>query len=393
MKASIIIVGDEILKNRVLEDNSTIISSLLLRKGYEITGKFIVGDNFKNIDRVLQMSLKVSNLIIITGGLGPTVDDITLRAVGRSLKRRIVFSEEIYDKISKKMKANSEILKKQSLTINGSKVFENGAGIAFCHLVVYKGIRIFLLPGVTREVRWITDNILDKVISKREVKKEYNIKIFDTTEIQVYQVLKENFDIETLSNIHFYPTFGFIDLYFSKKGVLTFLKNKFKEKCLQSYGKELNLYLKGELEKKNLTLSVAESCTGGFLSKYLTDIKGSSKFFLGGVVVYSNSSKNKILKIDRRLLEKYGAVSSEVGEMMAKSCSKIFESDISVSITGIAGPSGGSIEKPVGTVFISTFYKDRLKSKKYLFSGSRDIIRQKSVNLSIFSILRRIQDE
>uniref|UniRef100_A0A7C3ND81 Nicotinamide-nucleotide amidohydrolase family protein n=1 Tax=candidate division WOR-3 bacterium TaxID=2052148 RepID=A0A7C3ND81_UNCW3 len=393
MKASIIIVGDEILKNRIVERNSTIISNLLLKKGYFITGKYFVGDNFKNINRVLHLSIKDSKIIVITGGLGPTVDDITLSAVAKSLKRKLVFSEKIYEKISKKMKADNKILIRQSLTISGSKIFENGAGIAFCHSIVYKGVKIFLLPGVTREVEWITDNVLEKVIPNRAVRKEYNIKIFDTTETQIYQLLKEEFDSKTISDIHFYPIFGFIDLYFSKKEILKFLKNKFKGKFLETDAKDLNLYLKGELEKKNLKLSVAESCTGGLLSKYLTDIEGSSKFFLGGVVVYSNGSKNSILKVDRKLLEKYGAVSSEVAEMMAKNCSKIFRSDISVSITGIAGPSGGSIEKPVGTVFISTFYKNRLQTEKYVFNGSRDIVRQKSVNLSIFSILRRIKNE
>ncbi|MEJ5307906.1 MAG: nicotinamide-nucleotide amidohydrolase family protein [candidate division WOR-3 bacterium] len=395
MKVSILIVGDEILKNRVTESNSKIISDFFIKKGYDVIGKFIVGDDYKNIDKILKFSLKNSNFIVITGGLGPTPDDITLDAVARSLKREVIFSEEIFRKVSQKMKNVSEdIVKKQSRIIEGSKVFENEAGIAFCHFLKSGKVKIFLLPGVVREVEWIVVNILEKLIPDQQKKEEeYNLKIFNTTESYIYQVLKEKFNSKRLSNVHFYPSFGFIDLFFPDKEILKFLKIKFSNNFLETGTKNLVLYLKEEFERKNLTLSVAESCTGGFLAKRLTDIEGSSSFFLGGVVVYSNDSKNVLLRVDEKILKKYGAVSKEVSFVMAKNCAKIFNSDLSVSITGIAGPSGGSVEKPVGTVFISTFYRDIVKTEKYIFTGSRDIVRQKSVNLSMFSILRRIKDE
>lgn len=394
MKVSIIIVGDEILKNRVIENNSSIVSNFFLRKGFDIIGKFIVGDDHRIIDRVLKDSLKDSNFIVITGGLGPTPDDITLDAVAKSLKRKVVFSREIFEKVSKKMKNVSyEIIKKQSKMIEGSKIFENKAGIAFCHFLKFGKVKIFLLPGVVREVEWIVENIFENLIPDQKGKIEYNLKIFNTTESYIYQVLKEKFDSKDLSNIHFYPSFGFIDLFFSNKDILNFLKKKFNKSFLETGSKNLVLYLKEELERRNLTLSVAESCTGGFLAKKLTDVEGSSKIFLGGVVVYSNESKKNLLKIDEKLLRKYGAVSNEVAILMAKNCAKIFNSDLSISITGIAGPSGGTFEKPVGTVFISTFYRNKVETEKYLFSGNRDVVRQKSVNLSIFSLLRRINDE
>lgn len=394
MKVSIIIVGDEILKNRVCESNSFILSDFFIKKGYDVIGKFFVGDDYKSIDRILKFSLENSDFIVITGGLGPTPDDLTIDAVAKSLKRKVVFSKEIYKKVSVKIKnIDEEIIKRQSRTLDGAKIFENKAGIAFCHLLEFHHAKIILLPGVVREVEWITKNVIENLIPNKKKTVEYNIKIFDTTESYIYQVLKEKFDSRKLSNMHFYPSFGFIDLYFFDKDILKFLKRKFNKKILETGTKSLDSYLKKELEKKNLTVSIAESCTGGFLAKKLTDNEGSSKFFLGGLVVYSNKSKNNLLKVDKKLLEKYGAVSREVSSVMAKNCAKIFNSDISVSITGIAGPSGGSKEKPVGTVFISTFYKDKIKTEKYLFSGSRDVIRQKSVNLSIFSILRRIKDE
>ncbi|MEO0234984.1 MAG: nicotinamide-nucleotide amidohydrolase family protein [candidate division WOR-3 bacterium] len=394
MKVSIIIVGDEILKNQITESNSSIISNFFIRKGYEIVGKFIVGDNYRSIDHVLKILLKDSNFIIITGGLGPTPDDITLDAVASSLRRKVVFSEEIFRKASKKMKnVSDDIINRQSRIIEGSKIFENKAGIAFCHFLKYGKVKIFLLPGVVREVEWIIENVLENLIPDKKITVEYNLKIFNTTESYIYQVLKEKFDSKRLSKVHFYPSFGFIDLFFPDRDILKFLKIKFNKDFLETGSKSLVVYLKEELKKRNLSLSVAESCTGGFLAKKLTDVEGSSSFFLGGVVVYSNESKKNLLKVDQRLLKQYGAVSEEVSSNMAKNCAKIFKSDISVSITGIAGPSGGSVEKPVGTVFISTFYKGKVETEKYLFSGSRDVVRKKSINLSMFSILRRIKDE
>lgn len=391
MKASIIIVGSEIIKNRVEEKNSTILSLMLLKKGYRIEGKFFVGDDRKKIADILKYSIKRSELILITGGLGPTPDDITIPSVASALRKKVVLSDPILKDLKKRFKNfPDDILKKHSFVIEGSKNFKNEMGLCYCQLIEFKGRKIFLLPGVVKEVLWITENILKEKITGYRKTKEYNLKIFNFTEGEILKVLEGEFSKRDIVGIQFYPSSGFIDIFLQDKSVFKFLKKRFKENCLDTRGKSLNIFLRDLMVKKKLTLSVAESCTGGFLSKIITDVSKSSKFFLGGVVTYSDRSKNGILGIEKKILKKFSSVSEIVSKKMAVNCSRIFSSNISLSITGYAGPDGGSLNTPVGTVFISTFYKNHVKTEKFIFTGDRETIRTKSVNLALFMILRSI---
>jgi len=394
MKASIIIVGSEMIKNRVEEKNSTILSQMLLKKGYRIDGKFFVEDDRKKIADILKYCMNRSELILITGGLGPTPDDLTIPSVASALRKKVVLSNRILNDLKKRFKnLPDDALKKHSLVIEGSKNFKNDVGLCYSQLIKFKGGKIFLLPGVVKEVLWLTENVLKKEIGSYRKTKEYNLKIFNSTEVEILKVLEDQFLKSDVSRIQFYPSYGFIDVFLEDKNIFEFLKKRFKENCLDTRGKSLNLFLRDLMLKKKLTLSIAESCTGGFLSKVITDVSKASKFFLGGVVTYSDRSKKGILGIEKMILEKFSSVSEIVSKKMAVNCSKIFCSNISLSITGYAGPDGGNSNTPVGTVFISIFYKNDVKTEKFIFTGDRETIRTKSVNLALFMILRSILNE
>ena len=351
--AGILTIGNEILQGYTLDLNSI----------KEKINKFIIKDY---------------HYIFITGGLGPTHDDVTKQALLELFGSKLLFLEDRHNKLTKKF--DKKISKCQSEILEISKPIENNIGTALGMYINFKKSKIIVLPGVPLEMKEMLNSYFksDNLI----LKKDKNILTINTFGIYETKLSDKMQNIINKYKNKIY--FSFLPSYDGVRIRAKILENSnidsLKEEIMiliheyaYSYDditlEEIILNL---LVKNNLTLSLAESCTGGLISKSITDISGASKFFVGSLVAYSNSIKNNFLDIPNNVIDKYGAVSSEISELMATNITKKFKSDVGLSCTGISGPNGGSKEKPVGTVYISIKFLDQLLTKKFNFRLDRN---------------------
>ena len=379
--AGILTIGNEILQGHTLNLNSHHISKELTVRNIDVTIQLTVPDVISKVkEKIDKFIVKDYDYIFITGGLGPTHDDVTKKSLLELFNCRLIFLEERHNKLMKKFQ-KKDIPKSQSEILEISKPIENNIGTALGMYINFKKSKIVILPGVPLEMKQMlnfyfkSDNLLVDT-NKRSLTINtfgiYETKLSDKMQNiitkykdQIYFSFLPSYDgvrvrakILENSNIH---------INFLKQEIMSVL-----HEYVYSYDDiTLEETILNLLVKNNLTLSLAESCTGGLISKNITDISGSSKFFVGSLVAYSNSIKNNFLDVPNNVIDKYGAVSQEVSELMATNISKKFKSDIGLSCTGISGPNGGTKEKPVGTVYISIKFLDKLLTKKFNFRLNR----------------------
>jgi len=400
MRVEVINIGSELLFNRVNTDIN-LISRILLQSGFKISKCTIVGDNKEEIKKEFLNSLKEADLIIITGGLGPTFDDLTREGISEALKRKLIFDEKIWEGIKEKFKKRNiieipEINKKQAYVIEGAKIIENKNGIAPGMMIEENGKLILILPGPPNELEPMLKDCV-KIIEEKFKKRGIITNIYSIIGVPESEVetklsdlineMRENFTILAHPNL--------IELVLTlpeeKKNkfieVENIIKERFGIKYLGVNTPSIPEIIGNLLREKRLKLAIAESCSGGLACKLITDIPGSSDYFMGGFITYSNILKKKILKVPKTILRKFGAVSEETAIYMAKNAKKYGKADISLSFTGIAGPSGGTAEKPVGLVWIGISYKKKTNAFKFIFSGDRKTIRERAVYKG-FELLR-----
>ena len=379
--AGILTIGDEILQGHTVDLNSNHISKELTIRNINVTIQLTVPDIKSKIEeKIHKFIIKDYDYIFITGGLGPTHDDVTKNALLDLFNCKLSFLERRHNELEKKF--NKKIPVSQSEILEISKPIENDIGTALGMYIKFKKSKIIILPGVPSEMKHMLSSYFD--VNKILPKKEKNIITFNTFGIYETKLLDKMEDI--INNYKNEVYFSFLPSYdgvrlrikilensnvnidFLKKEIMTFL-NKYAYSCDNVRIEEIILNL---LIKNNLTLSLAESCTGGLISKSITDIPGASNHFIGGLVAYSNDIKSNFLDIPNSTIEKYGAVSSEISELMAINISKKFKSDIALSCTGISGPNGGTDKKPVGTVYISIKFFDKILTEKFIFRLNRE---------------------
>ncbi|MCM8832664.1 MAG: competence/damage-inducible protein A [Candidatus Omnitrophica bacterium] len=399
MRIEVINIGTELLFDRV-NTNINLISNILLKNGLKISKCVVIGDNKEDIKEAFLNSYKNSNLIIITGGLGPTFDDITRESIAESLNRKLIFDEKIWEKIKERFKRRNieppEINKRQAYIIEKCKVIENENGTAPGMLIEENNKLILILPGPPNELKPMLESSLnyieEKFGKKNIITNVYSIIGIPESEVEtrLKSLIEEN-----KKNLIILAHPNLIEL------VLTLNEDEkekfieFENQLKKSFGLNylgINIGSIPELigrllKEKKLRLVIAESCTGGFACKLITDIPGSSEYFMGGFITYSNVLKKKILKIPKTILRKFGAVSEQTAIYMAKNAKKYGKADISLSFTGIAGPTGGTREKPVGLVWIGICYKKDLFARNYIFQGDRQTIRERTVYKG-FELLR-----
>ena len=400
MRVEVINIGSELLFNRVNTDIN-LISKILLQSGFKISKCTIVGDDKEEIKKEFLNSLKEADLIIITGGLGPTFDDLTREGISEALKRKLIFDEKIWEGIKEKFKKRNiieipAINKKQAYVIEGAKIIENKNGIAPGMMIEENGKLILILPGPPNELEPMLKDcrkIIEEKFKKREIITNiYSIIGVPESEVEtklsdLINEMRENFTILAHPNL--------IELVLTlpeeKKNkfieVENIIKERFGIKYLGVNTPSIPEIIGNLLREKRLKLAIAESCSGGLACKLITDIPGSSDYFMGGFITYSNILKRKILKVPKTILRKFGAVSEETAIYMAKNAKKYGKADISLSFTGIAGPTGGTAEKPVGLVWIGISYKKKTNAFKFIFSGDRKTIRERAVYKG-FELLR-----
>ncbi|MDD4801589.1 MAG: competence/damage-inducible protein A [Syntrophomonas sp.] len=408
-KAFIISTGTELLSGSTLDSNSVFLSRKLGELGIKVVGKSTVGDNREQISRAFIMGMESADTIISSGGLGPTFDDITKNVVcelmGCGLELREDEVKHLQEYFELRKRPMPEINLRQAMFPAQAIALKNSRGTAPGMYLKKNNKIIILLPGPPREMTGMYTEQAEPLIIKDFGLKPpdiltKNIKILGLSESQVEERLGDLTNMPECLTIALLAANGEIHIRLTAESD----ERDTNLKCLAEHGAKIidrmgrhifafddeTLVSKvaGLLQRRDLKLAVAESCTGGLLSKMITELAGSSAYFWGGVVSYSNQSKQRILGIKEATLNKYGPVSSETAWEMAENIRNIAGSDLGLSITGIAGPGGGSAEKPVGLVYIGMAYNGGGDVKELRLGGGRDLIRIISAK-SALDMLRR----
>ena len=392
MNGEIIAIGNELTSGRVLNTTSRFAAGLLFSAGHEISAMSTIGDTPAEISKTLKRAIKRSDFIIVTGGLGATSDDLTSEVVGQALGRPTVFHPEIFAKIKALLsKPDDQVLsdlQKLALLPTGAEVLNPEARMAG-YLLVHDNKPIFFLPGVPHEMQeLLADTVIPRLGLWQEgaakLVKQKVFKVFGLGEIEINRrVAHLEKEEDGRVRIGYYPVFPEVHLSLT---VIDEDKSEIK-RTFQHLENEIELSLGdslfgtdddtmesvvGELlQSQGKILATAESCSGGLIAHKITTVPGSSNYFVGGLVAYSNQLKEKLLGLDPSLLASHGAVSSAVARTMADSIRHKTAADIGVAVTGIAGPTGGTPEKPVGTVFIGLATPDETVAIPCRFPGDR----------------------
>lgn len=406
MQAEIISVGTEILLGDVVDTNASYIAQRLALLGIDLFRKIVVGDNRERLSKVLKESLKKADLIIITGGLGPTEDDLTKEVVSELMGQKLILNKAIAQQIRKKFssrKISEKTVLKQALIPSSAKIISNRLGTAPGIIFEEKNKIIILLPGVPREMeRMMQEGVipyLNTKIRDEEIIKSKVLKIWGIGESQVEEKISPSLLHCSNPTIALLAKEGEVHLRITAKFPPEIIDDRIEE-VENELRRELGDYIYGIneqtieeivaswLTKKRLTVAVAESCTGGLISHRLTNIAGSSSYFHYGIVSYSNQAKVVFLKVDEQIIKEKGAVSSEVAKKMALGARVSAGTDLGLGITGIAGPTGATATKPVGLVYIAL--SDRIKqiTQQFIFSGNREQIKWKASQAAL-DMLRR----
>ena len=395
MVVELISVGTELLLGMITNTNAQYLSKQCSKLGFDLYHQTVVGDNWQRIGEVVKAALERSDIILVTGGLGPTQDDITKEAIAKELNLELVVDEPSREMIENYFSTRgikpTENNWKQALIPIGSEAIINDNGTAPGIMIPVDNKKIFLMPGPPNEMQSMFENkIVDYLQAEQEdVFYSKMIKICGVGESKVATVIEDLIDSQTNPTIAMYAKPGEVsvrvmskasDKKLAKKIATPIVKEISKRFKSNVFTKHENVELEGAvvalLHENDYTIAIAESCTGGMLTSRLVNVPGVSKILLRSSVTYTNESKQSMLDVKKKTLKKYGEVSKEVAEEMAVGARKGADSDVSVAITGIAGPGGETAEKPVGLVYITCNVKGVLSTKEYHFQGDRNRIRE-----------------
>lgn len=394
MIGEIIAIGDELTSGRILNTTSNFAAGHLFAAGHEIISMSTIGDKPGVIEASLKRALKRAEFIIVTGGLGATSDDLTNETVAKALGRPTRFFPEIFEKMTRKgiglkgngRKAKNHPLEKLAWLPEGAIILKPEANMAG-HLLEHEEIPIFFLPGVPHEMRELMlDCVLPYLASMQSqvrLMRQKIYKLFGITESLVNQKLKNLEGNDPYIRLGYYPVYPEVHVCLTVHGNdekdIEEQFNRFDidiVSLLSPYifgaGEDTMQSVVGALlKKKELKLAIAESCTGGLISHQITRVSGSSDYFSGSIIAYSNHIKKDVLAVPEETIETRGAVSSETAEAMAEGVLKLAGADLGISTTGIAGPEGGSVKKPIGTVWFGLANGERVMSFLHTFKGER----------------------
>ena len=403
ISCTVICIGNEILLGHINNTNAQYISQYLTNIGIKTSLHVSIPDDHQTISSSIRKSLLDSDIVVLTGGLGPTVDDITLECISMALNKKLIFNKKVAAHIrshfkKRKLKMPKNNLR-QALIPEGAKYILNNIGSA-PGLIICVGKKVLIaLPGVPFEMQDMIEKSVTPYLKKHFLPdliiKSHVIKITGLAESVVNEKIEDILKIGGNVQMGIYPHPGEISVKITVTDKSANKVNSTINKIEKNIKSRLGYYIFGydneKLEqvigklllKKKKTLSIAESCTGGLLADRITDIPGSTKYFQIGVVTYSNESKNKVLNIPIETIKEHGAISRQVANLMAKNVRLLSRSDIGIGISGIAGPTGGTKKKPVGLVYISLSTKDKTLCKEFRFLGQRNIIKFKATQAAL----------
>ena len=393
MNAEILAVGTELLLGQIVNTNAQYISQRLPEVGVNVYYHDVVGDNPKRLKDSLSLALQRSDVVILTGGLGPTKDDLTKETVAQMLNRNLVLDEEslsimkiFFARFNRQMTSNNI---KQAYLPEGSIIIKNKNGTAPGCIIEEGDKVVIMLPGPPSEMRPMFEDTVIPYFKNKSHSRLVSrfMKIFGIGESTVEDKIIDLIDNQTNPTIAPYAKQGEVMLRITANceagenaenlinPVMDEIKKRLGDTVYSVDNKEIEEVVADLLLKKCLTISIAESCTGGLISKTLTEIPGISQVFMSGVVSYSNNAKINILGVKPETIEKYGAVSQNTAIEMAENIKQISGTDIGLSVTGLAGPAGATEEKPIGLVYVALATKDGVESKELRLWGERNRIR------------------
>lgn len=394
MKAYIITIGDELLLGQVIDTNSSWIGRHLALIGIEVQEKIAIKDDIEIIIHHLSKASEVADILLLTGGLGPTKDDITKLALSQFLGQKLVFNEDMFAHVNKyfnKMgKKPSEAIRKQCYLPEGVKMIRNKMGTAPGMQFEHGDKTIISMPGVPYEMKYIMNSFVLPALKKRSNRFIYyrTINTFGLGETRIAERIEqiEN-HLPPEIKLAYLPNLGGVRLRLTGSTSKTSGKTMIKtiDKLVQSITEEIGLWIYGydhqrlidvfmeTILKKGASLALAESCTGGYVSNFITQEPGVSRFYIGSVISYDNRIKENVLNVNKSTLEKYGAVSEACVREMLTGVLDLYRADVGASISGIAGPTGGTTEKPIGTIWIAYGSRDDIKTEKLQLGKDRKL--------------------
>ncbi len=410
MKIGILTIGNELTSGKTQDTNSSFISRELFRRGWQVAAMLSVGDDPDAIKGGLDFLLGVADGLIVTGGLGPTTDDITTAAIARAFGLKLLTDETVLQHVKERMTSRNRPWipnnAKQALFPEGAETIINKVGTAWGFSLKQNGKIITVIPGVPSEAQQM---LIEGVIPR--LQREFSDNVHVATRIIKLSGVSESFVDQELSNgafdgvsVGFYPRFPELEVVLTARDVQ---RDKAMERIKRAEGevvkrlsKHIFAYDQDTLEgvvaalltNKKVTLALAESCTGGLISDRLTDVPGSSAFFERGLVAYSNASKEELLGVPPEVIRQHGAVSEETAILMAEGARNLGKTDLGLATTGIAGPDGGTEQKPVGTVFIALADGESTYCRHFSFPWDRRRNKVLTSQLAL-SILRKYLTE
>ena len=408
MRAEIISIGTELLLGSILNTNARFLSQKCAENAIDVYYQTTVGDNIDRVAQGFHVAAARADIIIACGGLGPTEDDVTVRGLSKFLSRPLVFHKPTYNWVERWLKVRgrpmTRLVARQCFVPQGALTLQNKKGTApgvLCHTRFQNADKwILLLPGPPRELEPLfIEKALPLLMREAKIKKECfftrSVKIAELIEVEVAAKVKDLLKLKPPLTVGIYARPGEVELKIMAKDASSSkarlmalriekeIRRRFKEKVYGVDQETLSSVVGALLRKNKKTLGAAESCTGGHFSNLITDAPGSSDYFLGGIIAYSNRIKTSVLSIDGALLKKHGAVSERAAKKMAQNVREILRANYGVAITGIAGPSGGSSKKPVGLVYIAIADGKKTTCCKSRFFGTRTEIKNRSAHKAL----------
>ena len=406
MKAQIVSIGNELTSGSVLNTNATFIAGKLHAMGIEIAEIITVGDDTVSIVEALRNVKPMVSFVVVTGGLGPTVDDITTHAAAEALRRKLILNKQALQAMEEHFKHSGRTMSphniRQAYLPSGAQVIANPIGTACGFSAARSNTIFFFLPGVPREMMRMLEESVIPLIRKEQPEvtqvRTAVLKIFGRTESYCDHALGDLIKQEQEIAFAFLPHYPEITIKLTIRG----REKKYLEKKLKAVERK-TLHILGDivfgrddetmemvvgnlLRNAGATLALAESCTGGLITHRLTNVPGTSDYLERSLIVYSNKAKKELLRVPDAILNRFGAVSEQAAAHMAREVKRLSKTTIGLAVTGIAGPAGGTTEKPVGTVFIALAYKRQVITERHQFYGDREQIKQITAQYALDSL-------
>jgi len=404
--ASIVSIGNEILHGQTLDTNASYLSHKLLSIGIPVISWHAAADDADLIARTLRLATEDADIVIVTGGLGPTDDDVTREGLAKFLSVNLEFRKELLEKIEARFSSRNTAMplnnRGQAFLPAGAQAIENKRGTAPGIMAQFGAKLIFVLPGVPGEMQRMFEESVAPRLAKFAAGQTVvvrRLRCFGAGESAIAELLGDIMRRDRNPQVNCTVSAGIITLHIiamAKDNNTAYEMVQPDEKFIRNilgdlvFGAEeqtLAQVVGEELAKKKMTIATAESCTGGLLGKLITDVPGASEYFTYGWVAYSNNAKITELGVPAELIEKHGSVSEQAASVMAEQARQKARSDFAISITGIAGPTGGTKDKLVGLVYIGLSDAQEVQTKRFIFSADRETVRMRAA-LTALNVLR-----